>query len=248
MPATLKKRISKKSLIFYKVIPFIVVIIDANVFLMGFLLSGVLSDYKESEKMPGELAAIVAAITDEIEIMCKSKKSPHPIEAFGYMLELTRSIVQWFHKGVRTSVIQDKINGLNDHFVKFESLTQANFITRLKQEQSNLRKLIIRIHTIRETGFISSGYFIAGTTTVLLLLGLIFSKIEPFYESLFFVGVVSYLLIFLIFWIRDLDNPFGFYEGGSSEDVSLKPVEDMIANLSDRIHAVEKMRKPIASD
>ncbi len=28
-------------------------IIAANVFLMGFLLSGVLSDYKESEKIPG---------------------------------------------------------------------------------------------------------------------------------------------------------------------------------------------------
>jgi len=51
MPAALKKRISKKSLIFYKVMPFIVVIIGANVFLMGFLLSGVLSDYKKSEKM-----------------------------------------------------------------------------------------------------------------------------------------------------------------------------------------------------
>ena len=31
-------------------------IVTANVFLMSFLLSGVLSDYKESERLPGELA------------------------------------------------------------------------------------------------------------------------------------------------------------------------------------------------
>ena len=32
-------------------------IISANVFLLGFLLAGTLSDYKESERLPGELAA-----------------------------------------------------------------------------------------------------------------------------------------------------------------------------------------------
>ena len=30
-------------------------IISANIFLIGFLISGVLADYKESEKLPGDL-------------------------------------------------------------------------------------------------------------------------------------------------------------------------------------------------
>ena len=40
-------------------------IVAANVFLMGFLLSGVLADYKESERLPGELAASIETIADE---------------------------------------------------------------------------------------------------------------------------------------------------------------------------------------
>ena len=44
-------------------------------------------------------------------------------------------------------------------------------------------------------------------TTVLLLTGLILSKIEPFYESLFFVGVITFLLRFLGLLIKDLDIP-----------------------------------------
>jgi hypothetical protein len=138
-------------------------------------------------------------------------------------------------------VVMAQIASLNAHFLAVEPLTQANFIARLKQEQSALRKIIIRIHTIRETDFISSGYFIASRTTLLLLLGLVFARIEPFYESLFFLVVVSFLLLFLMFLIRDLDNPFGYYEQASSEDVSLKPLEDALAELQARV-AIEQQR------
>jgi len=41
-----------------------------------------------------------------------------------------------------------------------------------------------------------------------------------------------FLLSFLILLIRDLDNPFGYYENGSTEDVSLKPLEDFISGTS----------------
>lgn len=47
--------------------------------------------------------------------------------------------------------------------------------------------------------------------------------------------MVSYLLLFLLFLIGDLDNPFGYYEQESSEDVSLKPLEDALTDLQDRL-------------
>jgi predicted membrane chloride channel (bestrophin family) len=105
-------------------------------------------------------------------------------------------------------------------------------LARLKQEQSNLRRTLIRIHTIRETSFISAGYMLADIITILLCIGLILARIEPFYESLFFVGVISYLMIFLLMLIRDLDNPFGYYERFSGADVSLKPLEDSTRRLA----------------
>ncbi len=120
---------------------------------------------------------------------------------------------------------------MTHHFANLEGLTQANFIARLKQEQSNLRRILIRIHTVRETSFIPSGYIIAHVTTLLLVAGLVLVKIDPFYESLFFVGVITFLLRFLGLLIQDLDNPFGYYEGGSVEDVSLKPLDDVIVRL-----------------
>jgi predicted membrane chloride channel (bestrophin family) len=73
---------------------------------------------------------------------------------------------------------------------------------------------------------------VAEATTLMLVIGLVLAKIDPFYESLFFVGVITFLLVFLNLLIRDLDNPFGYYEQGSAEDVSLKPLDDLAAHLS----------------
>jgi predicted membrane chloride channel (bestrophin family) len=119
-----------------------------------------------------------------------------------------------------------------------EQWTQATLVARLKQEQGNLRRTIVRIHTIRETSFVSSGYLLADLITFLLCIGLILAKIEPFYESLFFVSVISYLMIFLLMLIKDLDNPFGYYERYSGADVSLKPLEDTVHRLA-QISSIE---------
>ena len=40
---------------------------------------------------------------------------------------------------------------------------------------------------------------------------------------------------FQICLVRDLDNPFGYYESDSTEDVSLKPLDDLIDKLTKAI-------------
>ena len=206
-------------------------IVAANVFLMGFLLSGVLADYKESERLPGELAASIETITDEVETLWKTKRVESSRDCLSHLLSFVESINLWFRKKQSTATIMGQIAKLNHYFTEFDSHLPANFIVRLKQEQSNLRRMLIRIHTIRETSFIPSGYVISETITLLLVAGLILAKIDPFYESLFFVGLITFLFSFLGLLIRDLDNPFGYYDTASSEDVSLKPLADTALRL-----------------
>ena len=200
---------------------------------MGFLLSGVLADYKESERLPGELAASLEAMADEAATVYEFKKADVAKQLLDSLLSLSVSIKDWFHKKEQTRRVMATLGRLNHFLFGLEGVTQANFIARLKQEQSNIRRMLIRIHTIRETSFIRSGYVIADTTTFLLLIGLVLSKIEPFVESLFFVGVITFLMRFLGLLIKDCDNPFGHYDGGSVEDVSLKPIDDVIARLQE---------------
>jgi len=202
-------------------------IISANIFLIGFLISGVLSDYKESEKLPGDLAVSLEAMADEGLIILKNKKSA---EAKSYLKKLhafSGSLVDWFYKKEKTNQLMEKLTSFNDDFLVFETQTQANFIVRLKQEQNAIRKMVTRIHTIRETSFLGTGYAIVEIITSILVLGMILIKIDPFYESVFFISFVSFIMVYMIFFIKDLDNPFGYSDKDHLvEEVSLKPIFD----------------------
>jgi predicted membrane chloride channel (bestrophin family) len=207
---------------------------------VGFLISGVLVDYKEAEKIPGDLSCSLEVLTDECYIVHKNKKSKEAKELMKYIHDLTSSIIKWLHKKERTEKVLKKITGLNDYFLVLEPLTQANFIVRLKNEQNNLRRFITRIHTIRETSFNPAGYAIAEIISAVLCIGLIFTKIDPYYESIFFVAFVSFILIYMVMLIRDLDNPFGYYETEKyADEVSLKPLLDLEKRIP---HDLEKFK------
>ena len=118
------------------------------------------------------------------------------------------------------------LNDLTPQFARLEPWTQVTFVARLKQEQTNLRRSITRIEVIRETNFVGIGYLLVETVTLVLCLGLILIDMRPrpLQEALFSAGVITFLLVFLLFLIQDLDNPFGYYERFSSADVSLDPL------------------------
>jgi hypothetical protein len=218
-------------------------LISANIFLIGFLISGVLADYKESEKLPGDLAASMEALADEGYIIYQNKKSPVAREYLTHLLEFNQLVLEWFYKREKTARLNQKLFEFNRFFLAFEPLTQANFIVRLKQEQQNIRKMLHRIHAIRETSFLGTGYAIAEIISALLTLGMIFIRIDPFYESVFFVFFVTFILIYMIYFIKDLDNPFGYSQSTENnlvEEVSLKPVFDSQERIADFLKQCEK--------
>jgi predicted membrane chloride channel (bestrophin family) len=222
-------------------------IVAANIFLMGFLLNGVLSDFKESERLPGELSACLENLAQEVSGIKIAKPEANISACLVLLSQLSNDILSWFHKKHHSTELMEHVNNLTPQFAMMEQWTQATLVARLKQEQSNLRRTLIRIHTIRETSFVSAGYLLADITTVLLCIGLILGKIEPFYESLFFVVVISYLMVFLLMLIRDLDNPFGYYERYSGADVSLKPLQDTAGRLA-KLASVKTQRKLRVTD
>lgn len=207
-------------------------LIAATTFLIGFLITGVISDYKESEKIPGELAASLEVIYDETYILNKNKKSKITKDFLKFHYDFLKSLSEWFYKKERTKVLMEKLHEMNNYFSEFESMTQAAFVSRMKNEQSNVRRAIIRIHTIRETSFVQSAYAIVEALAFFVVVGLLILKVEPFYESVFFSLIVSFLVIYMIFLIKDLDNPFEYPEYGEvGSEVSLKPIHDLTERI-----------------
>jgi hypothetical protein len=207
-------------------------IIAANVFLMGFLLSGVLGDYKESERLPSELSACLENMAQEVRGIGISKPEARIGPCLNRLSQLSQDIRSWLYKRIDTPALMESLDDLTDQSEALQQWTQSTYVARIKAEQSALRRTLTRIETIRETSFVSEGYILAYVITSLLCLGLVLIQMDPFYESLLFSGVISFLLVFLLLLIRDLDNPFGYYERFSGSDVTLAPLEATIGRLS----------------
>lgn len=210
-------------------------LVGGTIFLLGFLISGVLSDYKESEKLPGELASSLESLYDEAYTIQHVKNSKAAKEFITYHKSFVASLNDWFYKKEKTQNILKKISKMNEFFIDLEKEgVQAGFITRMKTEQNNLRKMVIRIHTIRDTDFISSAYAIVEALGFAITLGMIITKIEPFYQSVFFTLLVTFLISYMFFLIKDLDNPFDYStHGETGTEVSLKPFNDFEKRLNE---------------
>jgi hypothetical protein len=220
-------------------------LVAANVFLLGFLLAGTLTDYKESEKLPGDLAASIESIADESLILYQDKQSNAALDCVSHTRELARALTGWLRGTDSTHRLLDKIVRLNDFFLQFEPLTQPNFIVRLKQEQSAIRRTVLRIQTIRDTSFVGAGYAIAELATLLLVVGLLLVDVGSFFDAVFLLGIITFLLVYMILLIRDLDNPFD-YEGSKrgAAEVSLRPFEELQERLASRIEEARSSQTP----
>jgi hypothetical protein len=76
---------------------------------------------------------------------------------------------------------------------------------------------------------------------VLISFGLLLIKIEPFYESLFFLGFVVFLVLYMLLLIKDLDNPFEYSEHGETPgEVALFPIHEVKDRLKNKINKIER--------
>jgi hypothetical protein len=210
-------------------------LVAGTIFLIGFLISGVLTDYKESEKIPSELAASLKTLFDDSYTIYKGKNSDSARRFFEFQKLFIDSLKDWFYKKEKTRSILMKISQMNDFFVGFDNEgVQANYIIKLKNEQNAIRKIIMRIHTIRDTDFVGSAYAIVEAMGFLTASGLIIIKIEPFYASLFFTLLVTFLISYMVFLIKDLDNPFDYATNGETgTEISLRPLYDLETELKE---------------
>lgn len=208
-------------------------IVAGTIFLIGFLISGVLTDYKESEKIPSELSACIKSLFDDAYTIYKSKKSDTAFQFMEFQKSYVGYLVDWIYKKERTKLMLAQISSMNEFFIKFdEEGVQPGYIIKMKNDQNNLRKLVLRIDTIRDTDFIGSAYAIVEVMAFLLGIGLLIMKIEPFYASLFFTLIVTFLISYMILLIHDIDNPFDYsVKGESGTEVSLKPIHELNLEL-----------------
>jgi predicted membrane chloride channel (bestrophin family) len=206
--------------------PLLTGVIAAEVFIVGFMLAGTAADFKEAERLPGELAAGLETVADECLIMDDELELPEARQCVAQLVEIGHSVRMSLLQNTGFDPVMADLRALNPLFMVFAPKIQAGFTTRLKSEQATMRKLVIRMDTMRRTSYVSAGYLIAEVTALVILLLLLITEIGELTPTVLVVGVLTYLLFYVLALIRDLDNPFEYRSGRpGAADVDLEVLE-----------------------
>jgi hypothetical protein len=193
--------------------PLLTAAVSAEVFIVGFMLAGTTGDFKEAERLPGEVAASLETMADECLITWQDIRLDEARTCVRQLLSVGQSIRAWLLANDGQDVVMAELRALNGPFLVMAPKIQAGFTTRLKGEQHNIRRLVLRMDTMRRTSYVSAGYLLAEVTAVILLVVMLCTDMGALVPTLALIGLITYLLVYLVSLIRDLDNPFEYRNG-----------------------------------
>jgi hypothetical protein len=183
--------------------------IGGAIFTIAIIFAGTLTDYKESEKIPSEIATSIRSFYTDLDLVRVSDKT-----IVQRMKENTASLLRSINTNFRNNTwsmeeMDRAVDTLNADISRLVDLNvPPNFIIKLKTEVTNIDRISHRVKTIAETSFIPAAYAISELAAAGVIILLFFVKLDPFYEGLVLFTVLCMLLTALLLLIRDMDNPF----------------------------------------
>jgi hypothetical protein len=204
---------------------------SAATFVIALILSGTLGDYRACEGMPAQIANALETINDTDRMIAARYPDYDPQPLQQALANISRSILDWLQAGKEFTTIDEAIDRLNPLLAKILVLENGTgLVTYIQTEQSKIRSLTRQMRGNRDTDFLAAAYvllwlFLGGSIVALLLI-----HAEQFSENLTVSTLMFTLFVYLLFLIKDLDNPFQ-YDGKSSVDVGLAPLENISIKL-----------------
>lgn len=208
--------------------------ISGAIFTVAIIFAGVLTDFKESEKIPTELATSIRTMYSDLTLIHVPDK-----EIIPRMQRKVCNILTTITTNFRNNAWDLKeMDRSIDVFVEdISRLVDMNvppqFTVKLKNEIGTIDRLSHRIKTIAETSFIPAAYAISELAVAGVIILLLFVKLDPLYEGIVLFTVLCMLMIALLLLIKDMDNPFEVGQD-SNADVDLFLLWDLEKDLNER--------------
>jgi hypothetical protein len=200
-------------------------IITVTALVIGFMLSGVMADHKEGERLPADIACGLQGIDD-----CIRADASHLTESDLHALKhhhalLCQAVLNWLFNR------EDAENA----YTALRSIVTAHgtppsFKLNVIRNVDAIRRSITRVDVIRRTDFIHTGYALLEVFVMLTLGLLVFTNFKHLAAQYAIVGSISLVYVYMIRLIRDLDNPFDYTEDGKAgaSEVDYYPIVEAI--------------------
>jgi hypothetical protein len=208
--------------------------IGGAIFIIGFLLSSILADYKEAERIPADLRMSIEAIDGDLETF----SAVNPEFDLAACRRILVSILDKLRSGLSHAndhkdipPVLAEIAKLTPILGRLEGMGMAaNFVVRLRATQDLLRRSMLRIYQIQRVEFVPSVHVLVQTLVLAIVLMMLFLKTEGDPASAIMFGFISYMFVYALYLIRLLEQPFAKGHG-SLDDVSFFLLDELEASL-----------------
>ena len=202
----------------------------AATFVIAFILSGTLADYRTSEELVCQFASAIESIQDTALFAAANHPVYDPQPLTQGLSRILERLLGWLNHGDAPLNITLAIDDLNPLFARLEPHISGPIISRIQGEQGRLRFLVARMKLIRETEFLAPAYVLLQIFLAGAILALLLTSGDLLSKTVVVSGFLFTSFVYLVMLIHDLDNPFQ-YDGKSYVDIDLAIFDELLARL-----------------
>jgi hypothetical protein len=221
----------------------VALVLTGGIFLTGFMLAGTMADFKESEKLPGELACLFESAEETFTSISQTCKSN--IEVLPSLEQLLSSILifrKWLVKEVTQEEMYNGLTKLSQRIIEIEKAgANGGACGKIYGDVHSIRKIATRMAVISRTGFLATGYALLEVLISCIILILLISNFQSEYAEKILVFFVSMIYIYMYRLIKDIDDPFEYNVEGAAgaAEIPLFPIDEYLERL---IKKIEKLK------
>lgn len=202
-------------------------VITGATIIVGLMLAGVLSDYKESEKFPAVLGQSLLGL-DGLAVAGLAVKELDGSWVRARVSNLTNAIISWVHGDISDQQMWDAQADATQLIIDVEKAgAPTHYISRLLATNGDLSNVLSRMQVIRNTTYIKAGYVLMVLLVSIVLILLVIVDFTSPIMRWVVPGVLALAYTYLILLVRDVDNPF---QGSASVD--FQPLLDAARTLA----------------
>lgn len=207
--------------------------ISGVIFVIGFILSATISDYKEAERIPAEIAATIEDMNEDV-VSIHANYPKFDLAGYQTQLQKVASSLAGDLRNSKNNTAKTQLYALGTlHAAMEKSGVPANFIVKLKQQQAGLVRHLFRVNYIQKITFIPSATILAYSIVVITIILLLLTEIEPFVGGVILTGVLTFILVYVLQMIEVIKTPF-HGAGRTRDDVSLFLIDRTIHHLKSK--------------
>lgn len=208
--------------------------ITGAIFTIAVIFTGTFTDFKESEKIAGEMAAALKALYNDSIVIPLEDETPL-VTMRSHIRGLLNTInASFMENNFNLRAINHAMDMVTDDIRALGKLNVAPpTLAKLRNEIGALDKLVNRVDVITRTDFIPAAYAVAEIATGAVILVMLFVENDRYLEGSLIFVFLSLMLIALVMLIKDMDNPFEFQQG-TSADVDINSLLNLGSYFEER--------------